>query len=365
MRIALDASAVPTRVAGAGRYVMEIARRLPEAGAELVLVTRRSDVARWRACSPNAEVAPVVPDGRASRLIVEAWQLGQSTVARDASVWHGPHYTMPHRGTTPAVVTVHDLTFFTHPQFHERAKVVFFRRAIAYAVRHARVLICVSDFTANQMREIFPAHGPIVVAPHGVDLERFAPEDERSVSEPVSVPYVLFVGTIEPRKGLATLLGAFAHLARTDPTVELWIAGQSGWGRELGESVDRHVARSRIRQLGFVSDAELPALLRRARAVAYPSFVEGFGLPVLEALACGAPVVTSSGTVMADVAGDAAFLIVPGDEDGLAGALVKILAFSNDERRRVSAQARARAELFTWTTSVERHLEAYDLASRA
>ena len=365
MRVALDASAVPERVAGAGRYVTEIARRLPDAGTDLVLVTRRGDEARWREWSPHADVASLVPSGRVPRLVFEAWRLGRSTVARGVTVWHGPHYTMPRHGTTPAVVTIHDLTYFTHPQFHERAKAVFFRRAISYAASHARVLICVSDFTANQLRELFPQHAPIVVAPHGVDLERFTPVHERTANAAPVAPYVLFLGTIEPRKGLSTLLGAFAEVARARPDVELWIAGQAGWGRDPIEAIDRHAARSRIRRLGFVSEVELPDLLRRARVVAYPSFAEGFGLPVLEAMASGAPVVTSSGTVMADVAGDAAILCPPGDEDALARSLISALRLSDDERRAVATRARARSERYTWASSVERHLAAYELASRS
>ncbi len=363
MRVALDASAVPTQVAGAGRYVVEIARRLPAVGVDLVRVTRRDDAARWRTWSPTATVEALVPTARVARLTYEAWRLGQSRAAKGATVWHGPHYTMPHHGATPTVVTIHDLTFFTHPQFHERAKAVFFRRAIEYAAGHAHVLICVSDVTARQLDELVPEHAPVVVAPHGVDLERFSLGAAGAARPDPGPPFLLFLGTIEPRKGLATLLAAFAEIARTVPEVELWLAGQAGWGGDLDGLIAHHEALPRIRRLGFVDDDDLPDLLRRARAVVYPSFVEGFGLPVLEAMACGAVVVTSTGTVMADVAGATALLCPAGDVTALAGTVLAALGLDDVERRRIAVQARARAEQFTWTASVERHLAAYALAS--
>ena len=232
MKVALDVSAMPDRLAGAGRYVVEVTRRLANYGVEPTLVTRRHDGARWHDVAPSAKLSSVVPDGRGARLLYEAWSLGSGDAARTTDVWHGPHYTMPHRGDVRAVVTIHDLTFFTDPSWHERAKVAFFRRAITYASRHARVLICVSDFTSRQLDELLPDHAPVVVAPHGVDLERFSRSDtgDRDVfasrNLDFDVPYIVFVGTIEPRKGLDVLLDAFADVARADADVELWIVDQ-------------------------------------------------------------------------------------------------------------------------------------------
>ncbi len=130
-----------------------------------------------------------------------------------------------------------------------------------------------------------------------------------SVARP-AFPYVFFVGTIEPRKGLDVLLAAYRELASADADVELWLAGQAGWGvGAIEQLVVEHPYANRIKRLGFVDDDVLPALLRRARAVAYPSRGEGFGLPVLEAMACGSSVVTSAGTVMEEIAGNGARLV--------------------------------------------------------
>jgi glycosyltransferase involved in cell wall biosynthesis len=371
VKVALDVSAVPEHLAGAGRYIYEVARRLPTSGVTTTLVSRRNDGTRWRAWSPDAAVAPIVPVGRLPRLLFEAVSLGTSEEARAADVWHGPHYTMPRRGKTPTVVTIHDLTFFTNPEWHERSKAVFFRRAISYAASHADVLISVSDFTAKQIDELLPGHAPVVVAPHGVDLNHFAIDDDNDVSLlrahqlPVDVPYVFFLGTVEPRKGLDVLLRAFDIMSRNDTLIELWIAGQTGWGlKNFGAEIAGHPAASRIRRLGFIGDDMLPVLFRQSRAVAYPSRGEGFGLPVLEALACGASVVTSANTVMADVAGNTAILVNAGDATALAHELSRTIASSDADRATHSQQARARAELFTWDVSMARHLEAYELARR-
>ena len=367
MKVGLDVSAVPTHVAGAGRYVVEIARRLPTLDIDTTLVTRIGDAARWSEWSSQSRVVPLVPTARVQRLAYEAWRLGTTTTARGVDVWHAPHYTMPHRGTTPTVVTIHDLTFFTNPEWHERSKVTFFRRAIRYAAHHAEVLICVSATTSALLTQFVPHHARVVISPHGVDLERFTPDgahdDELLRPLGSTVPYVLFVGTVEPRKGLDVLLEAFRAIAARDRTIELWIAGQAGWGMEGFEGlVERHEAASRIRRLGFVDDAVLPALMRGARAVAYPSRGEGFGLPVLEALACGATVVTSRDTVMQEIAGDAALYARVGDSEELAHALELALDMSVDQRGAQVQRARRRATGFSWAASLAQHQVAYNLA---
>ena len=369
MNVALDVSAVPVKIAGAGRYIAELASRLPDADVTTTLVTRRGDTTRWRERSPRAEVTGLVPNGRVARLAYEAWLVGASRTARGVDLWHAPHYTMPRRGSTPTVVTIHDLTFFTNPEWHERSKVAFFRRAITYSAQHARVLVSVSDFSARLLEAMIPVHAPIVVAPLGVELAIFQPEDRDDESTlrghglRADVPYIFFVGTIEPRKGLDVLLEAFREIARHDPEVELWLAGQAGWGEgPIEAQIEGHPYHARIRRLGFVDDALLPVLYRRARAVTYPSRGEGFGLPVLEAMACGASVVTTRDTVMAEVAGDGARLVPVGNSEALAASLVDVLESSDNERRQWASRARERAERFTWDACVAQHLVAYQQA---
>lgn len=368
MRVGLDVSAVPSRPAGAGRYVAELAQRLPLV-LDTELVSRTGDTERWRHIAPGAEVVGQVPEHRIARLLYEREVLGRTKAVASVDVWHSPHYTMPHRSARPTAVTIHDLTFFTNPEWHEPAKVRYFRNAIRYATKHADVLLSVSEFTAKLLEETVPTNVPVVVAPHGVDLQRFSvsgiDDDQLFSSAGLNdrTPYLLFVGTLEPRKGLDVLLHAFGELAREHDDIELWIAGQMGWGQSsFAPLLERHPVANRIRQLGFVSDELLPALLRRAEVVVYPSRGEGFGLPVLEAMACGASVVTSSKTVMAEIAGPTALYADPGDAGSLAEALAQAIDEPARARKERTAAARLRAQHYTWDASIERHLEAYRIA---
>ena len=142
MRVLLDVSAVPARPVGAGIYTIEIAARLA-AAVDLVLVTRRDDGDRWRSIAPNAEILAEVPTARPARLVWEQRRAPELARRARIDLWHGPHYTMPLRLAVPSVVTVHDLTFFDHPEWHERTKVAFFRRMIRASVRRASGLIAV------------------------------------------------------------------------------------------------------------------------------------------------------------------------------------------------------------------------------
>jgi glycosyltransferase involved in cell wall biosynthesis len=358
-------------MAGAGRYIGELARRIPATGIETTLVTRHDDTLRWHDWSPTTHIASIVPNSRPARLAYEALLAGRGATSKLVDVWHSPHYTMPRYSTTPTVVTILDLMFFTNPEWHERSKVPIFRRAISYSATHADVLVAISEFTARQLDELIPRHAPVVVATLGVDLEKFTADSSddvellRAHGFAVERPYLFYLGTFEPRKGIDVLLDAFEEIARHDDDVELWLAGQPGWGvKEIEVRIAGHGARSRIRRLGFVDETVLPALIRQSRAVTYPSRGEGFGMPVIEALACGAVVQTSADTVMSEIAGGAALLARAGDAQQLADVLTTALAMSGDERAQFSRTARARAEVFTWDHSIDQHVKAYEMAAR-
>lgn len=372
--VAIDVSAVPDRPAGAGTYVVALVRALAGLDeVELALVARRDDEERWRRLAPGARVTAVAPTARPFRL---AWeQTGALVAARQLgpSVWHGPHYTLPLALTRPRVVTVHDLTFFDDPEWHEASKVAFFTRMIRQSVRRADVVVSVSERTSERLRALLDPAAPVVTAPLGVDHGRFRPAGAGGVDAHgdlarlaelgVRPPFVAFAGTVEPRKNLPGLIRAFSTVAAGMSDLSLVLAGRTGWGAtEVAAAVAASPVAGRILQLGYVEADVIPALFRRAAAVAYVPFAEGFGLNALEALACGAALVTSSDTPMADLVGDAACTVPAGDHDALVDALAAVVDGGTEVDRRRSAGPGVAAP-WTWERCAATHVEAYHLAA--
>jgi glycosyltransferase involved in cell wall biosynthesis len=379
LALTLDVSAVPDRPAGAGYYTIAIAHELcGRSDISLTMVARRGDEGRWRQLAAGrAAVVGAVPVARPARLAFEQTRFPRLLTTLGAQVHHAPHYTMPERAPMPCVVTIHDCTFFDHPEWHVRSKAFFFRRAIRRAARHAGALVCVSEVTATRLRASCDVRVPIVVAPHGVDHHRFAPVEPApgadalllgSCGIPADRPLVSFVGTLEPRKGVAPLVTAFDRVADSHPEAVLVLAGQVGWGLD---EIERVLAQARhgdrIVRAGYVPDDAVPALLRQSTVVVYPALEEGFGLPALEALACGAPLITTEGTAMAEMAQGAASLVPPGDAPALADALGLALDHGTEGPGALEHRQRGLsvAAGFTWAGSVARHVEAYEMALRA
>lgn len=364
-RVGIDVSAIPPDPRGAGRYVIELVSALVARGSvDLELETRRGDRERWAAVAPGASTAGVVPDSRPRRLAWEQLMAPRFVDSWGIDVLHCPHYTMPEVARVPKVVTIHDLTFFDRPDLHERVKVSVFKRAIRVAARRAQAIVCVSDATARRLGELVSPACPVHVIPHGVDATRFTPvpggDDAGSLARlGVRAPYVAFLGTLEPRKDVATLVHAFTLLAEEQPDLRLVVAGGKGWANaDYEQALGRSPVRDRIVETGYVADDDLPPLLRGAAAVAYPAIEEGFGLPVLEALACGAPVVTTAGSVMEEIAGSAVLTAPARSAEGLAAALAEAMAGGE-----TAAARRARglevAAAHSWDAAAAGHERVY------
>jgi glycosyltransferase involved in cell wall biosynthesis len=326
---------------GIGRYVTHLLDALPGAGVTPVPFA-----------AGDLGIAGAVdlgwPRGPAR---YELWhRLRRPVVDLDADVVHAPSLAVPPTGRRPLVVTVADLVFLRQPEHLTSRGVSFHRRGLELARREAAALIAFTEFGRDDLaREgIDPAR--VHVAPLGVD----APGAPSDVPPPVAGPYLLFVSTLEPRKGIDDLLDAHAALRRRHPDVQLVLSGQPGWGDP--PDTDRPGV-----VVGRLDDAALDSAYRHAIATVVPERYAGFGLPVIEAMARGCPVVTSDAACLPEVGGGVAAVVPVGD----VGALTDVLDELVRSGARRSEMGRAGVEwaaTFTWARCAERHAAAYRAA---
>jgi glycosyltransferase involved in cell wall biosynthesis len=370
-RVLIDATAVPADRGALGRYVDGLVSALDAAGADLAVACQRADEERYGRLVPNARVV-AGPPAIAHRPARLAWeQSGLPLVAQqvEAAVIHSPHYSMPLRPNKPVVVTVHDLTFFTEPDAHSPVIATFYKAAIRTSARRATRLIVPSKATRDELVRVLAADPTrIDVAYHGVDHTLFHRPTEiqlRQVSDRLGLhgrSYVAYLGTLEPRKNVPALINGWAAVAEqmADPPA-LVLAGASGWSEEVDEAVAGVPAHLHLVRPGYLHFSDLPGFFGGALVVAFPSTGEGFGLPALEAMACGAPVLTTHRTALPEVGGDAVAYTEP-DPDSIKTALQALLA--DPERRTALGEAGySRAMEFTWAFSAEAHMISYERAA--
>lgn len=370
-RLLVDATAIPADLRGVGRYLDRLVPALVRAGVDVTAVAQQRDRAHFESLGARCVPGVSVPGGRPARLAWEQYAL-PSIVARVApDVLHSPHYTHPLRWRGPLVVTVHDATFFSNPEWHTRAKAPFFRGATRLALRRADVCVVASQATADELTSrLGTAPERLQVAHLGVDTGLFHPQpaDVRqrvraSIGLAPDEEFVAFLGTLEPRKNVPALIRGWVAACegrRNPPTLVL--AGGAGWDTELDAAVAAVPAGLRLLRAGYVPLEDLPGLLSAATVVSYPSLGEGFGLPVLEAMACGAAVLTTRRLSLPEVGGDAVAYTEP--DDAAIGQALSRLLDQPELRAQLGRAGHARAAGFTWDACARAHLRAYETAIR-
>jgi glycosyltransferase involved in cell wall biosynthesis len=367
VRLLLDATAIPADRGGVGRYVDALLPALADLGLDLVVACQQRDAAATSALVPSAEIVPVPApiDRRPVRLAWEQVGLPRLVRATRSELLHSPHYTTPRWVGVPTVVTIHDATFFSHPDLHSPVKARFFRSAIRTAVRRATGIVVPSRATLDEVKRYAGgADEQFQVAYHGVDIAAFHPVDDaergrvRSSLGLGDGRYVGFLGTLEPRKNVPTLIRAWVRAVQglADPAA-LVLAGGPGWDGGVDPAIDAVPPGLRLVRPGYLPFADLAGFLGGAEVLAYPSLGEGFGLPVLEAMACGAAVLTTRELSLPEVGGDAVAYCGT-DEASIAAALSALLA-DGGRRAELSAAGIHRAAGFTWEAAAAAHLAAY------
>ncbi len=369
MRIAIDAIPLAAAKTGVGHYTdalaIWLARTHPDHEYELISpfdFSIESSNGHPGPTNLNKRFMPV-------RSVFRKWWLvGLPTLLHisPVDVFHGTNYCIPIFAPCPTVVTIHDLSLFSQAETHETANVTRGRRRMPLMARRASAIIAPSEWTRREIREYLGVHE---------DRIRVIPEAARETMRPcdkvegarvlekylISFPYILFVGTIEPRKNLLTLVRAYDELLRTtDERPHLVICGGRGWlESDVFALVDELKLSDMIHFTGYVDDEHLPALYSNAEAFVYPSLYEGFGLPPLEAMACGAPVITSNSSSLPEVVGSAGLTFEPRDWRALAKRMADVLG-DQSLRDRMRSAGLKRAATFSWAKAADETQVVYD-----
>lgn len=356
MRVGLHVGQLLQRVPGGiGRYIHGLFKGLPEAGIDVVAFAAGDPSVRRSAGWPSfVPLGHPYPPWR-----YELWhRLRRPRVHLDVDIVHAPSLAVPPSGRTPLVVTVNDIAFVRYPELFTRHGARFHNLGLDITRKEAGAVVVPSQFTRDELiREGFDP-GSLFVAHHGVEMP--SPVDAEAVEVTlrrvgVQRPFVLTVGTLEPRKNFPTLARAVERVRERRDDVSLVRVGPPGWGNVEG------LEGPGIRELGAIDDGTLDALYRSAAVCALPSRYEGFGLPLLEAMARGCPVAASDVSSLPEVVDGAGPLLAPDDVDAWAEALRSIL---EDRAYEASLRERSieRAQQFTWSNAVQAHRAAYEQA---
>jgi len=369
VRIGIDLSPAVYKRAGIGRYAHELALALRQSAPQ------NDYVAIYNRLTSDAEPpeplnqlpSAVIPwrdkSWRARVLVAQYVRQSQDRLFPDMDIFHGTDHLLPYLKQTPTVLTVHDLTYLL-TDTHTTLNSLFLKLAMPRFLAEAKAIITPSESTKlDLLRHYHVPSDKVNVIPEGVDPRFFIrdPGAVERVRRKYHLPasYLLTVGTIEPRKNHSRLLEARLKLSKLGVDIPLVIAGKAGWrSATVVEEMSQLEQQYLVQYLGFVDDRDLPALYQAATTFIYPSLYEGFGLPVLEAMASGTPVVTSSTSSLPEVAGEAAILINPHEPKQMAHAIQRLLA-EPELRNELQHKGILRARSFAWDKTATETINVY------
>ena len=368
MKVAINGLLLGKTDSGVHRCIRGLARGLDELEAtdEFVLFTGHGyDPKGWEPQRVGIHRAKVPSQIRSARIAYDQALFPLAARLKGADLLHGPGYIVPCFTRMPTVVTVYDIIALKHPDLCKRTNAAYYKWALPRSVQRALKVIVPSGAVKNDLCRLLkvPA-AKIAVVPPGVDeVFGIAREDAKAKArETYQLPrkFVLFVGNIEPKKNLEGLIKSF-FAAKLDQELphKLVVAGQKGWKcQEVMRLVKELDFEEHIIFPGYVPLEDLPAVYSLADCFAFPSLVEGFGIPPLEAMACGAPVVTSEDPALVETTGDAALRVPATDIEALRKALTSVLT-DRPVRRRLREAGLKRAAEFTWRRNAEMTLDVY------
>ncbi|MCS6846747.1 MAG: glycosyltransferase family 1 protein [Anaerolineae bacterium] len=363
------------RQAGVHRYAQYLLREIPNAAAhypEAHFTALISPTAAPKDLSISNFQFSILTASRStehpfSRILVEQTETPRVLGELKADLYHGLGFVAPLRTPCPTVVTVFDLSFITQPQAHRPLNRVYLSLFTRWSCRRAARVIAISEWTKRDVVQHFGvAPEKIVAIPLGVDHDHFKPQPPEAIAafkaqHGIGDHAIFYLGSLEPRKNLPRLIEAFSVLDSQSSIInlQLFVGGSPAWKYdEVFARIRQPGLEDRVRLIGRVSDEDLPKWYSACAVMAYPSLYEGFGLPPLEAMACGAPVVASNVTSLPEVVGDAGITVDPTDVRALAAALHRVLG-DDALRAELRAKSLARAAQFTWQRTAERTVEVY------
>lgn len=371
MRIAINTLALYNIKVGMGRYIVELVNRVPKNDLEnhYILYISQENEKYFDVYASNVTIkeVPRIFTFPFLKIIWEQLVLPFSLVKNKVNVYHATGFVLPlwKPKRIKYIVTIADMTFFTHAQYHIWFKNCYFRALIPTSLKRADKIIAISENTKADIVALTKTNPEKIVTTHLAADPYFVPESKEKCAIVLAKynlqqPYILFVGMLEPRKNIFGIIEAFSMLKDKKNHI-LVIVGKKGWMyEEIFELVKREKLTNEVIFTGYVPDQDLPALYTAATCFLYPSFYEGFGIPIIEAMACGCPVITSNTSSLKEIAGNAAILVEPSDTSAIKKAIGEIVTNAK-KRNELSIKGKRQAKKFSWQKMAEDTKELYNV----